>query len=197
MTDDDIDVRYPLHWPEGYPRTKYQEYSRFKMPQHAAQEKLIHELELLGAFNVRLSTNIKLRNDGLPYASQPRVEDTGVAVYFDLAGEPRVLACDAWMRIGENMQAIAKTVEAMRGIERWGCTDMLDRMFRGFEALPMLDDDPWYVVLGMDKAAPTPAVEKAFRVLRSRHHPDHGGSEDQFDRVQKALEQFRESRGLV
>ena len=46
------------------------------------------------------------------------------------------------------MQAIAKTIEALRGINRWGTGDMMEAAFKGFSALPAPDTNkPWREVL--------------------------------------------------
>jgi hypothetical protein len=45
-------------------------------------------------------------------------------------------ACDRWDSVADNVQAIRKTIEALRGIERWGTGDMVQRAFAGFVALP-------------------------------------------------------------
>lgn len=34
------------------------------------------------------------------------------------------------------MRAIEKTIEALRGLERWGAKEMVNAPFRGFKALP-------------------------------------------------------------
>jgi hypothetical protein len=47
---------------------------------------LINEIRRLGGDNAILSTNIKLRVDGLPYSNQAQPNDTGAAVYFNLKG---------------------------------------------------------------------------------------------------------------
>jgi hypothetical protein len=52
-------------------------------------------------------------------------DDVGVAVYFSYRNQQRCFACDRWNRIQDNMQAISKTIEALRGIERWATGDNL------------------------------------------------------------------------
>lgn len=94
-----------------------------------------------------ISTNIELRIDGLPYSRQRPISDHGVAVYFTRNGRQMVFACDRWDKIEHNMRAITKTIEAMRGIERWGSSDLMERAFAGFEALPA--PDPWWKALGL------------------------------------------------
>ena len=67
-----------------------------------------------------ISTNLKLRLDGLPRSDQATPADPGVAVYFELDGKTIVLACDKWNRVADNIYAIAKHVDALRGQDRWG-----------------------------------------------------------------------------
>jgi hypothetical protein len=76
----------------------------------------------MGGTGVILSTNIPLRNDGLPYANSREPNDPGVAVYFRYQKRDLCFACDAYTSVRENAYAIAKTVEALRGIERWGAS---------------------------------------------------------------------------
>ncbi|KAF7958244.1 hypothetical protein AWV80_01355 [Cupriavidus sp. UYMU48A] len=83
-----------------------------------------------------ISTNVPLRQDGLPYASYRKVDDEGVAVYFTLDGQQMSFACDRWNKVEHNMHAIVKTIDALRGIARWGTGDMMRAAFTGFAALP-------------------------------------------------------------
>ena len=74
-----------------------------------ATSRLIRECRLLGAANVIVSTNVAVRRDGLPYARQRTPEDPGAAVYFKLESVPEglVLACDRWLRVEDNIAAVA------------------------------------------------------------------------------------------
>lgn len=45
-------------------------------------------------------------------------------------------ACEKWQDVYGNIYAIGKTIEALRGIERWGTGDMVEQAFTGFVALP-------------------------------------------------------------
>ena len=84
-----------------------------------ATSRLIHECRLLGAANVIVSTNVAVRRDGLPYARQRTPEDPGAAVYFKLESVPEglVLACDRWLRVEDNVAAVAAHIGALRGID--------------------------------------------------------------------------------
>lgn len=137
---------FPLQWPEGYPRTTTPTQSRFgshraPLSFDRARRTLLLELERLGAINVVLTSDLPLRRDGSPYATSRLESDPGIAVWFLLSDNignhvERVLACDRWRTHTENMHALALTVEAMRGIERWGAADVVARAFAGFTALP-------------------------------------------------------------
>lgn len=82
---------YPLYWPEGWKRTRFPDYSRFKTGFGAARKFLFEELGRMGATHIVLSTNIPLRNDGMPRANMaPGGGDHGVAVYFKRKGKDMV-----------------------------------------------------------------------------------------------------------
>ena len=73
---------HPLAWPEGRPRTKRPQRSRFDVGFANARDELFDEIRRLGGSVPVLSTNVELRRDGLPYASRPEPDDSGAAVYF-------------------------------------------------------------------------------------------------------------------
>ncbi|MGB1763773.1 DnaJ domain-containing protein [Alloalcanivorax xenomutans] len=191
---------YPLHWPDSWPRTPRHrvDRSRFKVSPNAARENMLDEIQrLVGRDRYRrdgviISTNMRLRQDGEPYTRQGSVEDCGVAVYFQYRGRPMVFACDRWDRIHDNMQSIAKTIEALRGIERWGASDMMERAFTGFQALPSTAS-AWWMVLQVDHNASPEQVRSAYLRARKESHPDHGGTTAKFRAVQQAWEQYQEA----
>lgn len=94
---------YPLQWPEAFPRTRSRSVSRFGVNTFGrARDHLLDELKRMGASGTILSTNVPLRQDGLPYADFERrhISDPGAAIYFKWKGGQRVLACDRWTQIG-------------------------------------------------------------------------------------------------
>jgi hypothetical protein len=104
-------------------------------------------------------------------------------------------ACDRWDEIEDNCQAIAKTIGALRGIERWGSGQMVEQAFTGFIALPA-PEQPWQV-LGLDTSNPTAdQVEHAYRRLAAQHHPDRGGDPHTMSRINAARDALsqREAR---
>lgn len=166
---------YPLHWPVGWPRTRSPQQSRFDVSSFAVvRDNLFREIKLLGGTHIVLSTNVPLRQDGIPYANMRQPNDRGVAVYFLRRGKQMVFACDRWQKIEDNMRAIEKTIEAVRGIDRWGASEMLERSLQAFEALPA-PKSCWYI-LGVLPGASRADVETAYRSKARVAHPGAGGS---------------------
>lgn len=195
---------YPLQWPAHVPRAKRRERARFETSFARARDGLARELERMGARYTVLSTNVELRLDGQPYANRAEPADPGVAVYFMRNGKRLTFACDRWDRVRDNVQAVRKTIEALRGIERWGASDMLERAFDGFKALPPGSGDgavvtgarPWRDVLGVGSDCQDfDTVRKAWRRKAHETHPDHGGDPAHFAEVQAAYTQAREAFG--
>ncbi len=105
---------YPLHWPQGIARNHHPKHSKFKTSFGSARDELFRIIKRMKGTNIVLSTNIPLRNDGLPYARYAAIEDTGVAMYFTYQTKQVVFACDKWILIQDNMQAVCKTLAAIR-----------------------------------------------------------------------------------
>lgn len=166
---------YPLAWPHGWPRTKTPKQSRFDVTGDQASQELVWEIERLGGRYVVISSNVPTRRDGLPYShGKPTNGDTGVAVYFKRKGKQMVFACDKWDQVKDNIRAVCKTIEAMRGIERWGASDMMERAFSAFTAIEP-PRSPWRV-LGVKPNATREEVEATYRAKAKEVHPDAGGS---------------------
>lgn len=191
---------HPLYWPEGRARTKpgWRVASPFSGTFDKIRRGLCAELDRMGATQVIISTNVPLRADGMPRAGVHRLEDPGVAVYFTFKKKEMCFACDKYELVWENMRAVAKTIEAIRGIERWGSSDMMERAFRGFTALPEKASEAWRDTLGFSAAQKVSAdeIEAAFKQLVHVHHPDKGGDAELFHRLVIARENARKDLGV-
>jgi len=180
---------YPLQWPTGYPRTERPISAQFNTSFAAARDAALREVRLLGAKNAVISSNVPLRRDGLPYANTQKLNDNGVALYFYYNDKQLVLACDKWNAPADNMQAIRKAVEAIRGLDRWGVSDMLNRAFTGFTALPNAATKEWFQILGVSKSATKSEITTAYKMLAHIMHPDKGGSSESFQELNDAYQQ--------
>lgn len=182
---------FPLYWPEGWPRTRFRIRSAFKQGFGSARVFLSKQIQMMAGSSVIISSNVPLRNDGLPRANQPNPSDPGVAVYFKYRKKDMVFACDKYVTATENIYAIGKTIEALRGIERWGASDMMERAFRGFAALPERATAPWREVLKfpVNVTATTESVRRQFVAMVQGKHPDQGGDRDVFEALVEARNQ--------
>jgi hypothetical protein len=196
---------YPLSWPPAWKRTPSHQRRRAPFHQRAsasslngtpytrkeslsisgAIDRLTGELRRLRAHHVVISSNLRTRGDGLPYAQQAKhLEDPGVAVYFKLSGAPRVLACDRWITVADNMAAIAGHIAAIRTQERYG-VGTVEQAFAGYAALPPTAVD-WAIVLELPPTATRDDILAAHRRLMTIHHPDRGGRHEDMARINQA-----------
>lgn len=199
---------YPLQWPPGRARTHtwHRERAKFDVTFARARDNIVAEIgRLAGRYpdpQLVISTNVALRRDGLPLANQRQPDDPGVAVYFTYKKRQMSFACDRWEKVEHNMQAIAKTVEALRGIARWGTGDMLEAAFTGFTALP---PPP-----AAGPAAPRPRhwrdvfgsgvrnrddLQDVYRRLAGAYHPDRGGDPAKMAEINAAREEALKELG--
>lgn len=178
---------FPLCWPDGWPRTKTRKDGRFAdWTVYTASVKLREELGKMGATGIIVSSSVPLRRDGIPLSQPPVDKDPGVAIYFTWQKKPMCIACDRYTDVADNIRALTLTLEALRAIERHGSTDLLNRAFTGFEALP--ERSAWHTVLGVDKSATPAEIDRAYRALAKVKHPDVGGSEHEMAEINAAYE---------
>jgi hypothetical protein len=191
------DQRFPLQWPEGWPRTRSREHGHFGKKADTgfkrdltfteARSRLQREISRLNAEKPVLSSNVKLRLDGEPAGDDGnrRHDDPGVVLYFTLKGQARCLASDKYHKVADNVAAIAAHIEAIRAIERYGI-GTLDQAFAGYSPRLEASTLEWWLVLGVSPAASVEQIELAYVTKAKLHHPDRGGSEHQMARLNEA-----------
>lgn len=183
---------YPLQWPAGWSRTKSRRSSPYRQSRFAqTRDELLSELRLMGARYVTISSNISLRLDGLPYANQPEPQDPGIAVYWERRGKPQALACDRWQKTWENLRACLYAVQALRQLERCGASEILERAFQGFSALPAEGEtatEHWRSVLGFgpNERVTLTAANAHYKHLARTRHPDRGGTNEAMYELNRA-----------
>jgi hypothetical protein len=128
----------------------------------------------------------------------------GVKVVFDRAGKRYVRECNKYENSLDNLRVIGLQIEYLyRALEVYA-EDIVessfdiefDRIVSGFLATPddtalLLGDGkaPWFEVLGVESHATRADIRNAFRALSLVHHPDRGGRDEDFKRINDA---FRE-----
>lgn len=212
--------RFPLQWPGNWPRTLPQKRqpATFRQTKNApaalvqsneparrkaqiilsvaaAVERLDYQLHEIGAVHIVLSTNVEPTLSGRPRGNAADPEDVGAAVYFKLNGADRVLACDKWTRIADNIAALAAHIDALRRIERYGIGDM-NQAFRGYTALQPATCE-WWLVLGVPRDSSLEKIDAAFTKLAKEHHPDRGGDANQMSRLTEARRLAKEERKIA
>lgn len=188
--------KFPLAWPQGYPVTEYREPSKFKCTFAEARDGIFNELNRLGADEFFISCNIERNKKGELVGGRLIYDNPGVAVYFKFNGEQKVIACDKWKYIHENLRAVEKSLDSIRGLDRWGCTNIISQAVSGMKALPQnagASNMAWWQVLGVQQTTPESEIEFAYRQLIKKYHPDkrYTGDNDKFIRVQEAYKQYR------
>jgi hypothetical protein len=223
---------YPLQWPAGVPRAvsrvdaPFHEIKSVMTGQHKSRQRtrkgmwpayseLTHELRRLGAVSPVISTDIQLKADGTPYGNAS-CSDPGVAVYWHMRvtrGGARVLVpysmpCDRYTRLADNLYAVAKTIEAMRAIERYGAVQTA-QVFAGFAALPpgegaaapVVPPKPWREVLGgawpdgLDAGELLVLAKSRYRRGADDAHPDRGGDAERMAELNRAWEEAQAELG--
>lgn len=187
---------FPLDWPLGYKRAVKRIESKFKQGMEQSQQFLREEIRRLNAKSLIVSTNIPIRKDGGMYVEymSRRLPDPGVAIFFKYKDSEVVMCCDHYERVWENIYALGKGIEAIRGMERWGVSDFIERAFTGFKALPAPPMAPicnWWDILEILATSNSDEIKQAYRKLAAKYHPDNQGTgnAEKFIQVQKAYEQ--------
>lgn len=189
--------RNPLEWPFGQVRTE----RRRKAPFHAGETTILKELDRavvkLQLEDVKITTARRVRVDGqISQSTDQNNADPGIAIYFKRKGEDIALAFDKFSDFWGNLRAIGLYLEYMARLESYDMTEIADKAFTGFKALPASISTPlphrdWWVVFSVDKDANAHEVKAAYRDLLKLHHPDVGGNQAELDEVRRAYEEWK------
>lgn len=199
---------YPLQWPDGWRRTPDGRRGRPQFQGQFARDRdaVIRQLKRRGCSQIVITSDLPTRNDGLPYANA-RCSDPGIAVWWVERGRERVMACDRWRSVDFNMRAIDLSIEAMRGLDRWGASDMVERAFAGFAALPAGDQvapprRTWAEVFDLVELRGVLHGPELLAVVKQRHrerirlaHPDAGGDPAIAAELNAALDEAEKELG--
>lgn len=199
-------IQHPLVWPDSWRRSTKVEGSRFECTYQQSLTDLEAEIRKLGGREVLLTHHRGQSCVGREYlldmssfgdVGEIDPCDSGVAVWFKRDGTQMVFACDRWVLVRDNVRAIVKTIEALRGIERWGASQALEQAFKGFEALPSPERIPdCWEILGVPPGASRDTINAAYRARAAFRHPDAGGSHELMAELNAARDQALRSAAL-
>jgi hypothetical protein len=183
---------YPLKWLPQQTRTKYPQKARFSQSHSPSSSggMLIDELRRMGAKNCVISSNMQTKERGVGFYANQKVSDPGVVVYFQLKNKSKAIACDKWNKPEHNLWALYLTITAIRGLERWGGSELLDGLFDGFKALPSPDDVTvnsrrYFSGIESEDDMKTKYIE-----LVKKLHPDAGGNINEFQEMKREYESY-------
>lgn len=184
---------YPLQWPIGWPRNDRAAASQFKVGYEQSEYELENELVALGAESAYIATDQEVRVNGRPRRDK-QPASPAVAVYFVRNGKQLCIPCDKFTTAGDNLRAVGLTLEAIRRMERYGTSQMVEATLSGFAALPANAQEhtgprAWHDVLQVTPDADDDIVKAAYRKLAAKYHPDNQQTGDQakFLEVQAAF----------
>lgn len=161
-------------------------------------ELLVDELRHLDAEHVVIELGLEdrhIRMDGLP-RQDARIGHDGVRVSFDskwgpLRYETGEFTSAGWRRdqLGwqQNLRAVALAMEALRKVDRYGVSKRGEQ-YRGWRQLTTSTSPEDSIVTPTQAQAVLDRYGGNVRSALLATHPDRGGNEDEFRKVQKARE---------
>lgn len=189
-----IERKYPLAWPENDARTpalQRRGTSLFDTPIGKTLDQLETELQRFRATNIVLSIDLPFRG---------KINDSAAALFFDLPGGRAIaICCDLYMKQDDNVRALYKIVEGMRTIERFGGSNVSQKTFTGFAALPPPPD--CWKTLGISKGVGEGLSNKLRRefimeAFRDRVKEGHAAGKD-MAALTEARDQALKELGVV
>lgn len=179
--------------------------TRAKAPFKKANARLLDELDRelwkLSVTSATLSGYFRVqdfRRDGSVYADA-RPSAPGVILEYDRSGSHFRFACDRFTYWLDNLDAIVRSLEALRMIDRYGVTS--GQQYEGFKAIPeratealtttqaleVIRQHSGNGISAADLSRDPEALVRALRLAKNRTHPDtEGGSHAAFLEVQAA-----------
>jgi len=188
-------------WPAGRGITASRKSGPFKTNMTDACERIEREV---GAFtragrdwrtrSLRIYAECQLGVRNRFLANQRGLLDPRVAVEFDLDGQQYIIVADRYVEPWQNLCGIAEYIKAIRAQERNGIFTA-DEMFASFAALPSARSRHWSEVLMVPKSATREQIDRAYRELVRKLHPDVGGDHEEMVLLNVAYDQAKAEVG--
>lgn len=181
--------------------------SNFDATWSTTLEQLDREVRHLGGRDVVIEVDVReqdIRLDGTLRANARTPEHPAVVVAFESKHGPMLYRCDRFERsyrrdsVGwqENVRAIAKTLEALRAVDRYSAVET-GQQYAGFKALPagrampashMTADAARELITSIIGPVDRP-WDTRVKVARREAHPDrNGGDRTLWDQVEQAAQ---------
>lgn len=193
----------PIEWVG--PKTQKRARSRFSVGYLKLLDDLEIELRKLAAHDVVIQIALdgsQIRNDGWPRAGV-NPSWPGVILQFTTKGEVVSMPCDTYPDWKENLRAISLTLRGLRLIDEYGVTKN-GQQYQGFkkldapsteaERLTALTTLAQMAAIELASLKTNEAIQIAYKAAARKHHPDLGGSQEEFIRLQSAMAVLNSTR---
>lgn len=214
-----MDARFsPQPWTRPATPKTQRKHGNFRTSYTRTLDKLQYELEKIGATEILFECSFhanQIRLDGWPKANQSP-EYNGIAVSFNHPEVGRVeYVTDRYFLWQDNLHAIALTLEALRGVERWGVVAS-GQQYTGFKAITSGNGEgkrgaaSWIArlvageplsgdvsngasvklyrdVLLEEASAENESKRSIIKAARKKAHPDTGGSHELYQLLTEKL----------
>ena len=172
-------------WPHG--ETKPRRAAQFKSPSRRDGDRWIpgrripwdqtlveleYEVDALGGRDIVIGVGLSeydIRQDGAPRANARPYSHPGVEISFESRYGRLTYATDVFTDWRDNVRAVAKGLEALRAVERWGVAKR-GQQYAGFA---LLTAGPGWAELGRELVKQHGGITEALRAT----HPDTGGAQ--------------------
>lgn len=199
----------PAQWPGK--KVAFPKRSQFKTQWSTTLRLLDRELKHLGARNVVFHCDVRgdrdIRQDG-QLRADARPGHRVIVAFSDKNGRRLQFPCDTFAWWQDNVYAVARALEALRMVERYGVSST--SQYEGFKALPSsttpaLSTESAAAVIARRAGAPYTAENVIADVLNAKHairraaaitHPDGGGTTEDFQLVQEAKRVLEKHHGV-
>jgi len=194
------------HMPEPPYKPGERKRSKFRTTPGVVYHLLAAEIRRLGGREIIIEAGFhqsQIRNDGWPY-SNARPLHPAVRVSFQSNEGPLSFDCQTYSTIDDNLHAIAKTMERLRDIARYGAVKG-GQQYKGWKQLPGDQPPTEHPLKAVDAAAKLlcqlgneheifrhaviaepDTLRRVYRAAALKCHPDQGGSPEMMARVNAA-----------
>lgn len=189
----DIQTRPIVTWPGLMTPHEQRKRNRYGASPNSTRRMLRAEMIKLNGMDVFIQgayRDDQIRLDGLPRAGAVP-DHPGVILTYSVDGSTYQLPCDTFLSSEQNLRAIVLTLQRLRLIEETGVKTH-GRQYQGFKQLTCGDGDAVSVIarfsghtidsIKIDEYH----LKSAYRLACKATHPDHGGSKETFEEVQRA-----------
>lgn len=203
----DVAVRRLESWPGTLLKPGERRSSLFRSKWTDTTQLMDRELWYLSARAVVLQMAVQqsqIRKDETGLLAHVQPEHPGVVLSFNTSRGALSYPCDTFLSWRDNVRAIAKTLENLRAVDRYGVSKHGEQ-YTGWSQLPpgrpmpkpMTREeaaafvtrwaDPHGRIPGMERTLVAgQMIEASYRSAAKNVHPDAGGSTEDFQRLQEA-----------